>query len=77
MSKNNRTDPAQWNIESIAEELNLRVGDVEHFLTHFDLIDEQAKFLNPDENFDPVSLDKEKWDSQAQIQWKFLIQRLF
>lgn len=59
---NNRTDPAQWNITTIANELNLRQADVEHFLTHFDLIDEQAKFLNPDEHFEPVALDTEQWE---------------
>ena len=39
-------NPAAWNVENLAEHLELRPSDVENFLSHFDLISEHANYLD-------------------------------
>ena len=63
--QNHRMAPGEWNAVAIAEHLKLREEDVKHYLTHFELIDEHAKFLNPDENFTEFKITQDEWEKDS------------
>ena len=65
--QNNRAEPNHWNIQTISEELKLRESDVENFLTHFDLIDEQAKMVSNTYENDPFTIAEESWDEGRRL----------
>merc|ERR1712080_584953 len=46
---NHRRHPSYWNVARIADKTRLRPEDVENFLKYFELIDEQANRLLPED----------------------------
>ena len=68
--QNNRAEPNHWNIQTISTELKLRESDVENFLTHFDLIDEQAKMVSNSYENDPFTIAEESWDEGRRLEDK-------
>lgn len=64
---NHRQNPAIWNVNKIAEHLELRPSETEDFLAHFELVDEHSSFILQEINKnqetasynDPFSVDHE------------------